>query len=69
MLVYKCGRCGEVLYVYPGGEGRILTPLEVAGRYNYTCPRCGSRVTGVMNPDWREHIRMRPRMVAGGEVH
>lgn len=68
MLVYRCGRCGEVLYVYPSGEKRMLTPLEVAAMHNYACPHCGSRITGLMNPDWREHVKIIQRPVSRSEV-
>ena len=46
-VVYRCKRCGAVLYVLFSREPNtygVLTPSEVMDRYGGLCPVCGHRL-------------------------
>jgi tRNA(Ile2) C34 agmatinyltransferase TiaS len=62
---YICRKCGAILYEYIGVSEQYpcgtLSPHTVARIYNYVCPVCGSRLkSNTRNPDWREHIIIKP---------
>lgn len=40
MIVYKCSRCGTVLYVSVANSWGLLTPYELRKLIHH-CPRCG----------------------------
>jgi len=61
---YRCRNCGAVLYEFKRvGQDYIgvPTPREVAFMYHFTCPVCKSQLNwDTSNPDWREHIVVKP---------
>jgi hypothetical protein len=66
---YRCKSCGFVLYEYTAREEMgserfmgLLTPLQVAAKYDFVCPRCGRALN--TRPS-REDIKVRPIKASG----
>ncbi|MEM4020372.1 MAG: hypothetical protein QXG57_09110 [Thermofilaceae archaeon] len=67
MIRYVCGNCGFVLYEFKvenGGRGftNILEPGCIIEMYSGVCPRCGKKLEPVTTENWRERIRVRPKL-------
>jgi len=44
-VVYRCGRCGCILYEFHYGDPRgVPTPSELLERIGGRCPCCGARL-------------------------
>jgi hypothetical protein len=61
---YKCKSCGFVLYEYTSREEMgnerymgLLSPMQVAAKYDFTCPRCGRALN---TRPGKEDIKVRP---------
>ncbi len=66
---YKCRNCGFTLYEHVLGDyAGLRTPCEVAFRYGFKCPRCGSSLNCSINGfEWRKSIVIKPRREEEGK--
>jgi hypothetical protein len=62
MIVYKCRKCGHILFKYEKRTNYPLpTPVDVAYHYNFKCPYCGAQLNPEISLDYRERIIIKLR--------
>ncbi|MEM4847790.1 MAG: hypothetical protein QW794_08545 [Thermosphaera sp.] len=62
MLRYICGNCGFVLYEYRVSTIGVPSPVDVLAVYKGRCPRCGKLLEPASFDNWRERVRVSPRV-------